>query len=367
MTVVSGVRAAAACAAALAVVLAVARAQAPNNTLLAGGSFSRFGNVHAYAAAAWDGLEWRQFGVGGGLAGSDGGTVNAITRYNGYLVFAGSFTVAQKQGNSVGVQVNNIAQVDEANGGYSSWTPLGSGLSDAGVSALAVAFGDLYACGYFTTAGETKVPGVAVWDTVRWSSVSSPSGGSCIDMITFNGVVFGLFTNAALGGTISAWDGYTWTTYYSDGGTQYGKLGTYRNDLVAYVADPFGDARVLRWTGSSWELLGVVAGSVRAFTEYDGALIAAGGFSSIGGVNANNIASWNGTEWAPLGTGISGYAAVSALAVYSGKLVAGGAFTVAGGVSARGFAIWDGVEWNPVGTGINFGSVFSLLVVPGLS
>ena len=44
-----------------------------------------------------------------------------------------------------------------------------------------------------------------------------------------------------------------------------------------------------------------------------------------------NIASWNGTTWSALGTGLSYYYDY-ALTVYNGELIAGGLFTTAGGV-----------------------------------
>ena len=44
---------------------------------------------------------------------------------------------------------------------------------------------------------------------------------------------------------------------------------------------------------------------VRALGFYAGELIAAGDFTTAGGVEARHIARWNGTNWSPLGTGIA--------------------------------------------------------------
>jgi len=69
-------------------------------------------------------------------------------------------------------------------------------------------------------------------------------------------------------------------------------------------------------------------------------------------VSANSIASWDGSSWSNLGSGMNDW--VNTLAVYDNKLIAGGYFTTAGGkVSAyigqwtkhlvRGDANGDGV------------------------
>ncbi len=110
--------------------------------------------------------------------------------------------------------------------------------------------------------------------------------------------------------------------------------------------------------------LGGTNGELRALLSLgNGLLIAAGTFSSIGGVAADNIAQWNGSAWSPLGAGCN--AEVRALAVLpNGDLVAGGAFSAAGGVAAGGVARWNGASWSPLGAGIGVG-VNALAVLPG--
>jgi hypothetical protein len=92
------------------------------------------------------------------------------------------------------------------------------------------------------------------------------------------------------------------------------------------------------------------------------ALVVGGDFLSIGGVAANEIATWDGTAWSPLGigmTGGSGGAKVYALAVFDedgagpapASLFAGGSFTSAGGTTMNNLARWNGSSWSPVGFG----------------
>ncbi len=120
---------------------------------------------------------------------------------------------------------------------------------------------------------------------------------------------------------------------------------------------------IAAWDGSSWAPLGsgityeINRCNVYALTVYDGKLIAAGFFAGAGGITANNIAAWDGATWTSLGTGMN--STVRALAVCDGDLVAGGYFTTAGGIAADYIAAWDGAAWDSLGTGMN-GTVLAL-------
>jgi hypothetical protein len=111
-------------------------------------------------------------------------------------------------------------------------------------------------------------------------------------------------------------------------------------------------------------------GSVYALTTLpNGDLVAGGYFTIAGGVSASHIARWNGTSWSALGSGmLSGpfgpSPSVHALAVLpNGDLVAGGEFTMAGGVSANYIASWNGTNWSALGSGMS-GNVRALAVLP---
>ena len=89
-------------------------------------------------------------------------------------------------------------------------------------------------------------------------------------------------------------------------------------------------------------------GDCYALCVYDGKLIAGGYFSIANCTLATNIASWDGSSWSPLGSGMNSI--VNALAVYGNKLIAGGmVYHRRGGVSANGIASWDGSSWSPLG------------------
>jgi trimeric autotransporter adhesin len=108
-------------------------------------------------------------------------------------------------------------------------------------------------------------------------------------------------------------------------------------------------------------------GEVEALIEFNGFLIAAGGFTQFGDRIVNHIARWDGISWSPLGNGTDGN--VYTLTVYNGRLIAGGAFTHAGGQSAKRVAAWNGSYWGPLFGGksaIDDGFVNVLAVYNGL-
>jgi hypothetical protein len=82
-------------------------------------------------------------------------------------------------------------------------------------------------------------------------------------------------------------------------------------------------------------------------------LYAGGGFTTAGGVAANYIAKWDGSNWSPLGSGMDAYGGVYALAISGSDLYAGGEFTTAGGSPATNIAKWNGNSWSPLGSGMN--------------
>lgn len=143
-------------------------------------------------------------------------------------------------------------------------------------------------------------------------------------------------------------------------------LGVFGADLIAGGlfgwAGGFGNvyaSNIARWSGTSWSALGsgvsavfgAVSPVVRAVVVYGGNLIVAGDFTLAGGASANRIASWDGSSWSTLGTGMNDR--VRALAVIGGDLYATGDFTTAGGTSAIRVAKWNGSVWSALGTGLS--------------
>ena len=114
--------------------------------------------------------------------------------------------------------------------------------------------------------------------------------------------------------------------------------------------------RVSKWdnSNSNWTSLNSgMNNDVRDLCDYNGDLIAGGSFTQAGSLPIEKIAKWNGTDWLPLGVGISG-SPVHSLCVYNNELYVGsaGKFNIGGGTIDYSIAKWDGANWSAVGGGI---------------
>lgn len=119
--------------------------------------------------------------------------------------------------------------------------------------------------------------------------------------------------------------------------------------------------RVATWNGAAWSALGSGTGfgavlAMATFNDGSGSALYVGGtFFTAGGSPANCIAKWNGSAWTPLGAGLDNE--VDALAVFDDgggpALYAAGAFTTAGGIPANRVAKWNGSAWSALGSGTN--------------
>ncbi len=174
-------------------------------------------------------------------------------------------------------------------------------------------------------------------------------GGSGIDMMdVFDGFLYAVGTMEYFGSmTVAMWDGSTWI----DGGAtnqEHRVIYGGPNDL--YVANTSGLIRK-KSPGGSFQTFYDFAGSgsVASIINYNNDIIIAGGFSSVDGVPANNIASWDGSNWSALDNGING--GVSCMAVFKNELYVAGSIGSAGGTSVNGIARWDGTAWADVGGG----------------
>jgi hypothetical protein len=209
-----------------------------------------------------------------------------------------------------------------------TWSALGTGVSGVGsyrVHALAVYNGELYAGGTFVIAGGLAANNIAKWNGTAWSAVGTGTNGSVRALAVYNGELYagGIFTTA---GGVSA------------------------NNIA-------------KWNGTSWAALGSgVTGStgiIRSLAVYNSELYAGGDFTTAGGLAVNDITRWNGTAWSAAGTGVANgtlNATVFALTVHNNELYLGGSFITAGGLSALRVAKWDGSNYSPLGPGLSSSS-----------
>lgn len=101
---------------------------------------------------------------------------------------------------------------------------------------------------------------------------------------------------------------------------------------------------------------------------FRGELHVGGAFVAAGHSFSPGVARWDGTNWHPLGAGLSVTSAVSpavaTLAVFADDLYAGGLFVRSGDVFLPGLARWDGTNWSDV-PGVALADVRQLLVHEG--
>jgi hypothetical protein len=92
-----------------------------------------------------------------------------------------------------------------------------------------------------------------------------------------------------------------------------------------------------------------------------------GNFTVVGDIMANRVAKWDGTNWSALGSGIGGdvfnlFIKVNALAISGTNLYAGGRFNTAGGLQATNVARWNGNAWSAMEPGVTGYEVNALAI-----
>jgi hypothetical protein len=278
--------------------------------------------------------------------------VNALAVYNNELIAAGGFSTAGE------INANCIARW---NG--SDWLPLGSGMGEPAfhhfspiVFALCVYDGELIAAGDFGSAGGVPARRIAAWNGTRWRALGTGTNGVVYALTPYDGelVVGGSFFEA---GSVPANKIARWNGEYCqplgtgiDGNTsRVAALAVYHGELIVGGAYPSAGGNsahgIASWNGTDWQSLGSGMGAppsysaaVYALVPYGTDLIAAGGFTMAGGVDANYIARWSGANWQPLDAGLS--AVALALSVHDSNLIAGGGFTMAGARASAYMARW---------------------------
>jgi hypothetical protein len=183
---------------------------------------------------------------------------------------------------------------------------------------------NLYLAGYFATAGGITVNNIACWDGTTFYplSVGTNSGSS--------GTVYAL---AVMGSDLFV-------------GGQFSTAGAAN---MYYIT---------RWNGTNFLPLKVGASigvntNVYALAVIGSDLYVGGGFTTATGVTVNYVTRWNGTAFHPLQVGSSvglkstatSGVGVHSLAVNGSELYIGGFFTSAGGMVANNIARWNGTNF----------------------
>jgi len=277
----------------------------------------------------------------------------------------------------------------------SGWSSLGSGVSggsvpitreevlDGSIDALAIGpDGMLYASGSFSKAGGVKANNIAKWNGSSWSALGNGLDGPANALVVApNGT---LYAANLLDGAISKWNGSRWSALPKVGLSQVLALAVAKDGTLYAAGEPNQNSLarnksnvrcVWKWNGTGWAPLGsgmahsghgLITKVFALAVAPDGGLYAGGSFTRAGNVMTSGIAKWNGSAWSALGGGIDARGSVRALTVASdGTLYAGGDFKLAGGVRANGIAKWNGYSWSALGPGLGANAgVYGLAVTP---
>lgn len=323
----------------------------------AGGEFGVAGGLTANGVARWDGRTWNSLVTS--HANGLNGTVSAlIPDSRGNLYAGGWFSTAGEAPAARIARWNSV-----------SWSALGGGMNGPVLAIAVDSAGTVYAGGSFTTAGGTPAASIARWSGTAWSPLGGGVDGTVSALVVDGaGHVYagGDFTMAGGIKNIARWDGTMWTALGSGTDGPVAALAVDRASHV-YVGGSFATAggmqadHIARWNGNSWSVLGSGTDDLVTALSLDsrGTLYVGGRFTYAGGVAANYIARWDETQhtWSALGNGVKGqgvFSPITALLVDAAdRLVAAGAFEHAGNVAANNIARWDGSTWIALGTGTN--------------
>lgn len=220
------------------------------------------------------------------------------------------------------------------------WASFASGSTNGTVVDFALHNDELYAVGLFTTINGNGAKGVARWDGTAWQAVGDGFTDGCHSLVTIDSVLY--LTRYEMQ-VDSNW-------VYSLNNADWEKL------------------------GSGFYLEGANSGqfytcSIYDVIEYNGDIYASGEFNRNGGQVVNGIAKWDGTDWSPLGEGLTDpiFGQViypHQMLVFNGQLLVCGNFSTAGGTAVNGVAVWDGGAWSALGEGFN-STVYALGVFNG--
>jgi len=268
--------------------------------LIAGGTFTTAGGIPASCIARWNGTLWQPLGTGmPPISSQYAAVVHDLATYNGFLYATGQFHSAG------GNTAYSIARWDGT-----FWSPVGTGLQDGiwvytGVS-LTTWDGKLVVAGYIEKIGTTVVNHIAWTDGVSWNAFGTGMseggyvpGASVYSLAEFNGELFagGYFTTA--GGAsvshIARWTGSSWQPLGSGVDYEVYALAAFDTRLVVggYFSLAGGSAanNIAEWNGAAWETLGAGAGGgVNTLVRYGDQLAVGGDFTTAGGQPAGHWA-----------------------------------------------------------------------------
>ena len=161
------------------------------------------------------------------------------------------------------------------------------------------------------------------------------------------------------------------STGLSGGGTLGNCFTIYNNKLIVGGAFETAGGNISKgvasWDGSNWSAMNTgidwtgqtVFTSVRSLAVFNNTLFAGGFFNSAGVTPLNSLAKWNGSSWLPVTLNMHAPASNNGMGIYSlfvfnNALYVAGLFDSIGGIAANNIAKYDGINWTALGNGITY-------------
>lgn len=250
--------------------------------------------------------------------------------------------------------------------------------------------GRLYAGGDFDQSGLDRVGHLAEWTGTRWQSTPLPvSNGPVLSLAPMDD------GSLAVGGSFSSINNVPFPRIARLSDDQWFTMGSFQGPVTSLRRESDGiyavgmyssSSPAARWNGTAWQAvnagtstctlavrlsdeefilsgnyytagnpysyLRVVSSAAprttngtiwNAVRDGQGGCIVSGTFTTIGGVQANRIARWNGVSFTPLGSGLPTVPVAIYVLRNGDVLAAGGTPTIQGGFGH--IARWDGDTW----------------------
>ena len=251
-----------------------------------------------------------------------------------------------------------------------NWQPLNGNL-DNPVRALYsdTTDGILYVGGHFKTAGEINVNYIAQWNGTSWDSLGEGSYKPACNIRTiteFRDTIYSYGCFSGEGPFLAKWNGIIWDSITTANNWDVPKLKTIDNELYFMGGfDTIGNLnanKIAKWDGTSWFTFGegIKDYWLSDCVFFNEELYTCGNIRDDS-LSIYHIAKWNGSDWLSVGSDFHNGNWINTMIVYKNELYAGGLFNKSSGCPGNSIAKWDGVNWSDVGGGFN-GQIWNLLV-----
>ncbi|HMT27783.1 MAG TPA: T9SS type A sorting domain-containing protein [Bacteroidia bacterium] len=342
-----------------------------NSKLYISGYFTFVGNLAVNHVAYWDGNSWGSVGTG------PDNQLTYFTKLDTVLYAYGRFKMFN------GIASHGICQYDGV-----QWAQLALQDTNLYTQALALCGGQLFASVFNTISGQTDI---LKYNGTSWNNllINVAQGNNNpfisyrdtlylftkINGITFDSLLIKKFNQT---GQLSSDSLYSIQT--NSGHYLYWHFAKSFNDVL-YVGGTFRNfngqvaSGVVCLNNNSVEVP-FHTSSAQSVTYTNGIgygmlndttlnrLIVYGRFDFAGDSIAHSVASWDGTNWSPLGSGFScaeENTFVQKMVIYNGQYYACGTFKKSGNKTVNNIAVWNGSDWDSVGTGANK-SIYEMIV-----